>query len=298
MAWPSEAGSIAKVRGKIPRDRVERLPESIHVEGMRIAPNPDVWQLSRGVHPVRAKSLEVEPFQPQSRRLGRRVAAAPFRVLFTGTYRIEGTAVYRFYRSNSGPPVEGDTPFATNATLPYTPTNTFPNGTWYVSVSRFNGILDSGFLPLGENGETYIRLEISSGVVLGVPPNAPVAVTLELRPGGVVRVRAFYYQVDTLRATEWAITYTTNGSTPGTPPGVSPTVTVAMPTGGAAVLQYDLPAQADGTTVKVRLQTRRNDGGTWRYSEGSTVLTIVADAAGPVQPLVIQQWPGRLPEGV
>ena len=54
--------------------------------------------------------------------------------------------------------------------------------------------------------------------------------------------------------------------------------------GGLAVLQYDLPAAADGATVKVRLQTRRQDGGTWYYSEASIVQSIVADAIGGNSP--------------
>jgi hypothetical protein len=63
---------------------------------------------------------------------------------------------------------------------------------------------------------------------------------------------------------------------------------------GLVVLEYDLPGQANGTTVKVRLQTRRNDSGTWRYSENSTVLTAIADASVPSAPLTLQQWPGDL----
>lgn len=298
MAWPSEAGNIARVRGKPALFVDERLPESLHIQGMGAAPQKDTWQVNRGVHPVRAKALSEVLTQPRSRLGIRLVAKLRFRNAFVGTYRIAVAAEYRFYRSNVAPPLETDTPFATNATLPHTPTDTYANGIWYVSVAYFNGILSSGFLPIGPNGETYLRLEISGGAVLLAPPIAPVQVKLELRPAGVIRVKAFYQQVDALRASEWAITYTTNGATPGTPPAVSPTLSVAMSTSGAAVLEYDLPAQADGTTVKVRLQTRRNDSGTWRYSEGSTVLSLVADAAGPIAPLVLQQWPGRLPEGV
>ena len=73
-------------------------------------------------------------------------------------------------------------------------------------------------------------------------------------------------------------------------------ITVAMPSRGLAVLAYDLPAQGDGTTVKVRLQTRRQDNGRWTYSENSIVLTAVADAQGPSAPIAGAVWPGYLPE--
>ena len=291
-------GMDFKVRGILPRTIVEPIPASVQWEGMRAAPQADFWVVNRGVHPVRARALEVEPFQPRSQLAIRKVNKLKFRASFVGLYHNFGTAEYRFYRSNTAPPVETDTPFATNASLPYTPVDLFADGIWYVSVAYYNGILTSGFLPLGPNGETYIRIEISGGVVLQTPPNPPISWELELRPAGVIRVKAFYQQTGSLRATQWAITYTTNGATPGTPPAVSPTVSAAMPSSGAAVLEYDLPGQADGTTVKVRLQTRRNDGGTWRYSENSIVKSLVADAAGPIAPLVLQPWPGRLPEGV
>jgi hypothetical protein len=294
MAWPLEAGFLGFGWGYSPPRKRSR-PRPCVGKPLRPLAKPYTHR-GRQIKPPKLKRGKKRPRKPRVLRSATQRFA--FRNLFVGTYRVGVGAEYRFYRSNTGPPLETDTPFDTAASLPHTPTDTYPNGTWYVSVSLFNGILDSGFLPLGPNGETYIRLEVSGGVVLGVPPQGPVNPSLELRPGGVVRVKAFYFQTDALRASEWAITYTTNGATPGTPPGVAPTVTSAMPAGGAAVLEYDLPAQLDGTTVKVRVQTRRDDGGTWRYSENSVVLTAVADAAGPVQPLVIANWPGRLPEGV
>lgn len=211
-----------------------------------------------------------------------------------GKYRIFNTAAYIFYRSNVGPPTEADALYESSATLPATPATTFANGTWWISVAYFNGVIKSGFLPLGPNGETFIRLDIAGGVVAASPPQPPGDWRLEVRAGGVIRVVGFYLQADSNRATDWAITYTTNGSTPGTPPAVSPTVTVLMPTRGLAVLSYDLPAQANGTTVKVRLQTKRSTA----YSENSVVKTAIADAAGPSAPIVGQRWPGRLPESL
>lgn len=198
------------------------------------------------------------------------------------TYRMFEDAEYRFYRSNSAPPQEGDTPFATNATLPHTPAETYADGTWYLSVSYFNGVIDSGFLPIGAHGETYLRLDIASGAEADAPPLAPQIVRIEDRGGGVVRIVAIYLQAGTNRAEEWAIAYTTDG---GTPAADDPDVTVSCTGSGAVVLVYDLPAVADATTVKVRVQTRRNDGTVetpaWSYSEASTVLSLTVETSGP-----------------
>jgi len=216
-----------------------------------------------------------------------------------GLYRIFNAAEYRFYRDNSAPPAESDSPFATNATLPHEPADVYADGTWYLSVSYFNGVIDSGFLPIGAAGETYLRLDLAAGAETGSPPQPPLDVRLELQASGVVRVVASYFESGALRAGEYAIAYTTNGAPP---PTDTPDVTEAIDAAGFAILSYDLPAQANGTTVKVRVQMRRNDGTVavpdWVYSEDSTILTATADAAGPSVPVGGQQWPGRLPEDV
>ena len=210
-----------------------------------------------------------------------------------GLWRIFGPAVYRFYRNQARPPRQGDTPFATSATLPHEPADAFADGTWYLAVSWFNGVLDSGFLPLGPSGETYLRLDVASGAAETSPPAGPVDVRLEARAGGVVRVIAYALRAAAAGAEEWAIAYTTNGSDP---PADTPDVTQAMREGVLDVLAYDLPAQGDGVTVKVRVQTRRNDGSVdvpdWTYSEGSKILTMAADAAGPTAGEGLAAWEG------
>lgn len=210
-----------------------------------------------------------------------------------GLYRVFNAAVYRFYRSNAGPPAEGSVPFATNATLPHEPASTFADGTWWLSVSYFNGVLDSGFLPLGEDGSTAVKIIVLAGASSGTPPRAPVDVRLDRRAGGVVRVAALYYETGGDRAEMWAIGYTVDGSTPAED---TPTTTQAFRHDeGPEILVFDLPAQAHGTTVKVRVQVRR---GVSTYSDDSTVLTTTADAQGPAAPDVLTSWPGPLPEGV
>ena len=97
--------------------------------------------------------------------------------------------------------------------------------------------------------------------------------------------------VSALRAAAVAIGFTTDGSDP---PADSPTVIVTMPTVGVAVLDNPLPAQADGTVVKVRLQTRRT--GPNIYSERSTIKEAVAAAAAAAATVgTLDRWTGRLP---
>lgn len=206
-----------------------------------------------------------------------------------GQYRVFNAAVYRFYRTDGSPPEEGDTPYATSATLPDTPATTFGDGDWYISSSFYNGVIDSGFLPLGENGETYIRLGLSGGVETGTPPQAPQDIRLGLEANGVVRVHALYFQAGSNRADTWAVGATFNGVDPVED---SPTLTPTMATSGLAVLALALPAQVDGTTVKVRTQARRGIV----YSEGSSVLTVLADAEGPTVPTYGESWPGGIAE--
>ena len=218
-----------------------------------------------------------------------------------GLYRVFNAAEYRFYRSNSAPPEESDTPFATNATLPHEPVDLYANGTWYISMSYFNGVIDSGFLPIGASGETYLRLDLSAGVEINSPPKAPGGWSMV--PSGLFNLRftGFYYQTGTLRATQWALTYDMLGGTPGTPPAVSPTYTEAfVGTRGLVFFKYDLDFSAGVGSVEARLQVRRSDdgGSTWQYSEGSDVKThfILSSATGHVDS--VGAWPGRLPEDV
>lgn len=239
------------------------------------------------------RDLQAQPpiwFGPRMVDIGRRYAGA------IGFYRIFNDAVYRLYRNNTRPPVIGDTPYATSASLPTTPVDTFADGTWYLSVSYFNGVLESGFLPLGPRGESYVRLVIASGVAAAQPPSVPFGAYLQVRAGGVVRVVAFYAPVgDGANAADhWGIAYTTNGSTPAS--GAA-SITQAIPRSGLAILAYDLPAQAEGTTVKVQLQTMRGTGGSAVYSDPGTVLTATATSKGPKVPQDLKGWPGIVPGG-
>jgi len=214
-----------------------------------------------------------------------------------GAYRIFNEPEYRFYRSQSGPPEWTDVPFASASSLPATPVETFGDGTWYLSVSYFNGVFESGFLPLDDAGHTYLRLDIAGGVEVGSPPALIPDWRIEARAGGVVRVIALGgLETGANRADEWAIAYTTNGVDPVAD---DPDATVEWTDATSLqVLTHDLPAAGDGETVKVLLQTRRNDGTDdvpeWVYSEDATIRSVVVDATGPTAPVRGDRWPGVL----
>lgn len=252
-AWPAEAGSLGLITGK-------RLPR--HKKGLR----------------------------PRSRVISNPAGRGKFYFDARGKYRIFNAACYRFYRSSSGPPQEGDTPFATSASLPHTPADTYAGGKWYLSMSYFNGVIDSGFLPLGAKGETYLRLDISGGAEVDSPPPGPNEWQLEVRPGGVIRVTGVFFAPEDGVSYDWNVAHTVDGSDPPEDSGS----TVKESEGrGIHILSHDLGGNPGGTTVKVRLQMRTTAGG---HSEDSVVKSAVADDAGPAAPPGGEVWPGRLPE--
>ena len=81
-------------------------------------------------------------------------------------------------------------------------------------------------------------------------------------------------------ADQWALWYTTDGSTPGTG---SPAYTATMVFDrGFSHFSYDLPAQADGVVVKTLLKTRRVSGAA--ASENTTPQATTISTVGPDVP--------------
>lgn len=210
------------------------------------------------------------------------------------------------YRAYWGliPPKLGDPVKATFTDFPFNPADIIGDGHWYYSLTYFDGYIESGFLPVGPKGQTYLELVISSGETQINPPQVPAYWHLETREGGTVRVIGVYDERGETRAEEWSIAYTTDGSVPDMD---SPTVDPgpSMDTTGKEDLSYDLPTTglAHGTAVNVRLQVRRDDSGTWSYSATEELtlgqagyLTINTDKEGPTVPVGAERWPGRTPE--
>lgn len=228
---------------------------------------------------------------------------------YVGKYHVFGAEEYYFYFGTT-PPDDNSPVQETSASLPYTTTATFGDGAQYIAVKKTNGVAVSDFFPIGPNRENYLRIDISSGDEIDGPPQPAPYWHLEQKASGVVRVVGFYAERGTLRGDQWAITVTTDGSQPGSD---SPDYTgttdaeLIIDDSGTAKIEFDLPAQAHGTIVSVRVQIRRDDGaGGWIYSEtipdalGQTngYQTISADAQGPSTPPGGDTWPGVTPEEV
>lgn len=213
-----------------------------------------------------------------------------------GSYRVQNAREFRFRRKlGGGEPLMSETPFATNASLPHEPAETFADGDWKTGVSEFSGLLESGMRDTK-------RIIVVSGAADPIPPSVQYGERLVVLAGGVVRVEAEYYGVPdgSDAADEWAVWFTTDGSAPGSG---APDHVIAMAgtVGGLATLSLELPAQSGGTTVKAVVRTRRTstDGvpvpGGFVLSPAGEVLTATAvtagaSAAGPPATLV-----GRVP---
>ena len=255
---------------------VAPVPESFPVFRSPDPPPPRRFRgVATGLHPI--------------------VTRAKRRATFSGVYRVFNDAEYRAYRDDSGPPDEGDIPIGASSNLPFTPEVTYGDAIWRNSLAFFNGIFTSGFLPLGERGETWLELEIVAGAEKARPPAGPVLEALQGPgawraydiKGGIVRILGTYRQAAGPQATHWVLTYTTDGTDPVAAPGTGGTqtrVTQALGGGFWHPLEYELPAQDDETVVKITLQMGRQVGETWYYSENSETYTVTVSTAGPAAP--------------
>lgn len=223
-----------------------------------------------------------------------------------GRYRIFNAVEWRFYWNATRPPAEGDTPDETAASLPtlsYTSTATFADGVYYVAMTYFNGVYDSGFLPIGDQGESYRLIEIVDGEAVGNPPQPPGSWRIELASDRTIRIVASYWQSGSERADEWVFNFAQ-----GTTPPVDEPMTIAgfnpvMPEQGLCIIYFVIPVDfSDSTTINARLQTRRNDGTedepVWVYSDGGTVQSLIIDyAAVPGAARGIEMREGSPPAG-
>ncbi len=212
-----------------------------------------------------------------------------------GLWRIWNEPEYRFYRTDGSAPDETDTPFETASSLPHECVAAWADGDWFISTSYFNGVIDSGFLPLGARSETYRRLRLVDGEEVALPPYPPFAVRLEPLADGDVRIVALHNQgSDTaLHATEWAVAYTFDGTDPvADDPDYTETITGER----AVVLDKTVTGGTDGQTFKVLVQTRTGnaeDG--YAYSETGITGSTTLVATGPDAITIAHHWSGRLP---
>ena len=156
-------------------------------------------------------------------------------------------------------------------------------------MSYFNGIYDSGFLPIGPRGESYLTLSVSGGSAAAAPPSPPQTLDLAESAAGVVKVTAVAARGSGSPPSQWYLSYTVNGGAPSV-------LTYRYSSGALAVLAATLPSQTPGSVVAVTLRTRRNDGTTetpfWTYSTPLSASITLA-AGGPSAPIDAEAFPDQ-----
>lgn len=195
-----------------------------------------------------------------------------------GLMRVFNAAEYRIYRKLGADPVPGvDAAWATAASLPNTPSGTFADGEWHIAVTWFDGLEETKPLRMK-------RLYVTSGALGDIAPNGPLSVNVQNIGGGVVRITALAIQeLGPQRPDTWAIWYTTDGSAPGS--GSAQATAEMVWDNGRALLEYNVPAQSDGATVRAIVRTRRAASGRTSTNAKSQTLTARAaslDVAGDV----------------
>lgn len=194
-------------------------------------------------------------------------------------YRIANAAAYRFYWKANELPVPGiDAVQDTTASLPYTPSNVFAPGVWWVGVSWFDGWYESA--------PTYFRMEIVGTALVDNPPSAPDRFWFEQTTGGVLAVCSSYAPAkDTggVVADSFALWWTDDGSAPGS--GTADATATATTPGTIATARFELGAIAAGTTVRALVRMRygtvdseNDDGITLVVTIGGSDAAIYAKA--------------------
>ena len=197
-----------------------------------------------------------------------------------GMFRVRGTAMYQAYHKLGSAPTPGvDTAFATSASLPFTPTDTFGDGDRYFTLTKKSAY------GLESTPHHTTRMNISGGTVGGAAPNPPSQLQL-FQSAGIVTAKTLYTRPadSTYLADTFALWYTTDGSTPGSG---SPNATASVSsTARGAWWIYALPAQVDGVVVKVLVKMKKGSV----YSDTGLSASLTVDAAGPSAPAAGTVW--------
>lgn len=193
------------------------------------------------------------------------------------------TPVYRmFVKLGSEPDPDVDTPVVTGADRPLVYSGFTPSdGKYWFRTDRIN---EYGIRSPWDNPNDPAR-EFLSGAILPVKPLGPQTVTVYTTVEGkaliVARYRPALEPDLTKRATDWAVYWTADGTTPD---GVgAPDAAPAMnaDTGqGQEYLEQLTGAYLDGTPISALVRTSRDDGGAV-YSENVETFEAVIDLLGP-----------------
>jgi hypothetical protein len=187
------------------------------------------------------------------------VSSTNYQTAARGLYRIFNAAKYRVY-CESTPPVQGSTPTWTVNSLPTTG-GSFADGTWYLAVSYFDGVYDSGFLST----ETIV---VSGGSAAPALPGPVLSVDLAETSPGTVTVTA---TATGTAGFSWFVDWTASNHY------------VTCRGGALDVLSYDITGLSPGATITVDVSLYN-----FALSAGGPALSAsitLGDSSGPSAPL-------------
>lgn len=194
-----------------------------------------------------------------------------------GVHRVYTDAYYEAYQASGADPVPGvTTPVDTNATVPWTPADTFGDATHHLALCYVNRY------GLRSTPKVTSKVRIVSGAEANLLPNDPDEIRVIQTAGGTTRVMVRYRRpVDSDElASQIAIWYTDDGSTPGSgDPDF--TETIRWVQGGYGLMVCDdIPALGDGTTLKILAKAKAGS----LYSPTGVSTTETISIAGPTAP--------------
>ena len=202
-----------------------------------------------------------------------------------GKYRVANAALarYEIYHGTDASPDFDAAPEETFSSLPHETTLTLSADHTHHIVTRYR----NEYNMLSANIEEEIIALDSGGEEIEPIPSEPRDILVEAAADGEIRIRANYFYRDDsedARADEFALWWTTDGSEPN-PAGAADATSTMTLVDSYAKLDYTTDADfAYGTTVKVLVRTRRNDGADDYDSDNTTSYSATATFAGPEQP--------------
>jgi hypothetical protein len=316
MAWPVEAGAVLTSIAPSRRSRRARTGQR---PGRVLLSDPTAQPIALpdgGAWPTVRSRRRTRDREPGGRTYTRGIAMikgesgsveaggggrAVYHGAFRGALRIYNTAEYRFYRTDDGsaPDPDSDAPYATASSLPATPAVDFADGTWNVTVTYFNGVLESSPLAIGPAGETYLTLVIDSGEETEAAPNGPITwrINEEVAAGttdGTLSVIAMLYVDTDAPADEVGVWVATGASVPSG--DGAPDYSTSVPSNSMGVVSIVVPMTdyALGTTVNVGVRVGWTpDGGSRLWSD--LELSAIVVGSRPSAPISASQVPAGEP---
>lgn len=204
-----------------------------------------------------------------------------------GRSRIFNAAQYRFYRKDGSVPVPGvDSAHATASSLPSTPAGAWADGDWYITVTYFNGVIESLPKLQPPDGTPAKFLEIASSAEVDLAPGDASEYSISAIAGAKIRAQAIYSLASDrgrgVTPTHWRLSWTGDASG-------SASIAFGTSQNEEVRLDYEI-SLSDGQEITLTIKTGY-DPGTGFVESAGVQATITADSAGPAAPEVSPSTP-------